>query len=106
MMTREEILSIEEYCAEHKISHKKRLEELGIPFWHFYKAKQKYRRADEQSLNACTINSAYAMGVSDILGSITVGKKANLIITKPVPSLAFIPYSHQTPVIERVIISK
>ena len=36
MMTREEILSIEEYCAEHKISHKKRLEELGIPFWNFY----------------------------------------------------------------------
>ena len=32
MMTREEILSIEEYCAEHKISLKKRLEELGIPF--------------------------------------------------------------------------
>lgn len=49
MMTREEILSIEEYCAEHKISHKKRLEELGIPFWSFYKAKQKYRRADEQA---------------------------------------------------------
>ena len=47
-MTREEFLSIEEYCAEHKISHKKRLEELGIPFWNFYKAKQKYRRADEQ----------------------------------------------------------
>ena len=47
-MTREEILSIEEYCAEHKISHKKRLEQLGIPFWSFYKAKQKYRRADEQ----------------------------------------------------------
>ena len=45
------------------------------------------------------------MGVSDILGSITVGKKANLIITKPIPSLAFIPYSHQTPVIKKVIIS-
>ena len=43
MMTREKILSIEEYCAEHKISHKKRLEELGIPFWNFYKAKHKYR---------------------------------------------------------------
>ena len=43
MMTREEILSIEEYCTEHKISHKKRLEELGMPFWNFYKAKQKYR---------------------------------------------------------------
>ena len=39
-MTREEILSIEEYCAEHKVSHRKRLEELNIPFWHFYKAKK------------------------------------------------------------------
>ena len=66
----------------------------------------KMRLTPEQSLNACTINSAYAMGVSDILGSITVGKKANLIITKPVPSLAFIPYSHQTPVIEKVILNK
>ena len=64
------------------------------------------RLTPEQALNACTINSAYAMGVSDILGSITVGKKANLIITRPIPSLAFISYSHQTPVIERVIISK
>ena len=63
------------------------------------------RLTPEQSFNACTINSAYAMGVSDILGSITVGKKANLIITKPIPSLAFIPYSHQTPIIERVILA-
>ncbi len=62
------------------------------------------RLTPEQSFNACTINSAYAMGVSDSLGSITVGKKANLIITKPIPSLAFIPYSHQTPIIERVIL--
>lgn len=64
----------------------------------------KMRLTPEQSFNACTINSAYAMGISDRLGSITIGKKANLIITKPIPSLAFIPYSHQTPVIERVII--
>ena len=63
------------------------------------------RLTPEQSFNACTINTAYAMGVSDKLGSITVGKKANLIITKPIPSLAFIPYSHQTPIIEKVIIS-
>lgn len=48
MMTREEILSIEEYCAEHKISHRRRLDELGIPFWNFYKAKRKYRKEDEQ----------------------------------------------------------
>ena len=61
------------------------------------------RLTPEQSFNACTINSAYAMGVSDTHGSITVGKKAKLIITKPIPSLAFIPYSHQTPIIEKVI---
>ena len=63
------------------------------------------RLTPEQSFNACTINSAYAMGVSDTLGSITIGKKASLIITKPIPSLAFIPYSHQTPIIEKVILS-
>ena len=63
------------------------------------------RLTPEQSFNACTINSAYAMGVSDSLGSITIGKKANLIITRPIPSLAFISYSHQTPIIEKVIIS-
>ena len=62
------------------------------------------RLTPEQSFNACTINSAYAMGVSDILGSITKGKKANLIITKPIPSLAFISYSHQTPIIEKIIL--
>ena len=66
----------------------------------------KMRLTPEQSFNACTINSAYAMGVSDYLGSITIGKKANLIITKKISSLAFIPYSHQTPIIERVILNK
>ena len=63
------------------------------------------RLTPEQSFNACTINTAYAMGVSDQLGSITVGKKANLIITRQVPSLAFIPYSHQTPIIDKVILN-
>lgn len=65
----------------------------------------KMRLTPEQSLNACTINSAYAMGVSDKVGSITIGKKANLIITKPIPSLAFIPYSHQTPIIKQIILN-
>lgn len=65
----------------------------------------KMRLTPEQSFNACTINSAYAMGVSQCLGSVTKGKKANLIITKPITSLAFIPYSHQTPIIEKVIIA-
>lgn len=66
----------------------------------------KMRLTPEQAFNACTINSAYAMGVADILGSITVGKKANLIITRPLPSLAYLTYSHHTPFIEKVILQK
>ncbi len=65
----------------------------------------KMRLTPEQAFNACTINSAYAMGVSDSLGSITEGKTANLIITRKLPSLAFIPYSHQTPFIEKVLLN-
>lgn len=57
-----------------------------------------------QALNACTLNSAYAMGISDVAGSITAGKLANLIITKRIPSLAWIPYCYQTPFIDRVIL--
>ena len=59
----------------------------------------------EEALTATTLNTAYAMGVSDSLGSIAVGKTANLIITTPIPSLAFIPYSHQTPFIRNVILN-
>lgn len=62
------------------------------------------RLTPAQSFNACTLNSAYAMGVAEDLGSITVGKLANLIVTKPVPSLAFIPYCHQTPFIAKVLL--
>lgn len=57
-----------------------------------------------QTLNACTLNSAYAMGISDVAGSITAGKLANLIITKRIPSLTWIPYCYQTPFIDRVIL--
>lgn len=57
-----------------------------------------------QALNACTLNSAYAMGISEVAGSITAGKLANLIITKQIPSLTWIPYCYQTPFIDRVIL--
>lgn len=57
-----------------------------------------------QALNACTLNSAYSMGISDVAGSITAGKLANLIITKRIPSLTWIPYCYQTPFIDRVIL--
>jgi imidazolonepropionase len=59
----------------------------------------------EESLNAATLNSAYAMGVEEQLGSICIGKKANIIITKPIPSLAYLPYSFGSNCVEQVIIS-
>jgi imidazolonepropionase len=59
----------------------------------------------EEVINATTINTAYAMGLSQELGSIAVGKKANLFITKPISSYAFIPYSFGHQHIDKVIIN-
>lgn len=59
----------------------------------------------EEVINASTLNGAYAMGVESELGSITIGKKANLILTKKIPSLAYLPYSFGSNLIERVILS-
>jgi imidazolonepropionase len=58
----------------------------------------------EEAINAATINGAYAMELQDELGSITVGKKANLIFTKPIPSLAYLPYAFGSNLIDRVMI--
>lgn len=59
----------------------------------------------EEAINAATINGAYAMELQDELGSITVGKKANLIFTKPMPSLAYLPYFFGTNLIDKVMIA-
>lgn len=59
----------------------------------------------EEAFNATTINGAAALELSKETGSITVGKKANFIITKPIPSLAWIPYAHQNNWIENVFIN-
>jgi imidazolonepropionase len=59
----------------------------------------------EEAINAATINGAYAMGVEDELGSIMVGKKANLIFTRPIPSLAYLPYAFGSNLIDKVMIS-
>ena len=64
----------------------------------------KMRLTPEQAFNACTLNAAYAMGVQDEVGSITKGKRANLLITKPLSSIAPITYNYQTPFISRIII--
>jgi imidazolonepropionase len=57
-----------------------------------------------ETLNAMTINTAYAMGLENTLGTITIGKKANVMITKPLSSLARIPYSFGENSIEQVIL--
>jgi imidazolonepropionase len=59
----------------------------------------------EEAINACTINAAYALQLQHKLGSITIGKKANLIITKPINNFAVIPYSFGESVIDKMIIN-
>lgn len=58
----------------------------------------------EEAINAATINGAYAMELQNEVGSITIGKKANLIFTKPIPSLAYLPYSFGNNLIDKVMI--
>ncbi|UPT70914.1 MAG: imidazolonepropionase [Flavobacterium sp. JAD_PAG50586_2] len=65
----------------------------------------KMKMTPEEAINAATINGAYAMGLSDTHGSITVGKKANLIITKPLNSFYEIPYCFASNLIDQVIIN-
>ncbi len=64
-----------------------------------------YKMTPEEAINAATINSAYAMGLSETHGSIAKGKKANVFITKEIPSLAFLPYSFGSNLVETVIIN-
>ena len=59
----------------------------------------------EEAINAATLNGAFAMEVQDEVGSITVGKKANLIFTKAIPSLAYLPYAFGSNLIDKVMIS-
>jgi imidazolonepropionase len=58
----------------------------------------------EEAINAATINGAFAIELQDEVGSITIGKKANLIFTQPIPSLAYLPYSFGSNLIEKVMI--
>ncbi|MEL7122044.1 MAG: imidazolonepropionase [Bacteroidota bacterium] len=64
----------------------------------------KMKMTPEEAMNAATINGAYAMGMEKKVGSITVGKQANIILTKPIKSYAFIPYSFGENQIEQVFI--
>nr|WP_315140459.1 imidazolonepropionase [uncultured Flavobacterium sp.] len=64
----------------------------------------KMKMTPEEAINAATLNGSYAMGISSTHGSITIGKKANLIITKPIPSFYQIPYAFGSNLIENVIL--
>ena len=58
----------------------------------------------EEAINAATINGAYAMGLEESVGSIMKGKLANLIFTKPIPSIAYIPYAFGSNLIDKVMV--
>lgn len=64
----------------------------------------KMKMTPEEAINAATINGAYAMGISETHGSITIGKIANLIITKPIPSYYQLPYAFGSNLIDTVLI--
>lgn len=64
-----------------------------------------YKMLPEEVINATTINTAYAMGLSEELGSIAIGKKANLFITKEIPGIEFMPYAYGSDLIDMVILN-
>ncbi len=64
-----------------------------------------YRLTPQEGLNATTLNSAYAMGVQDKLGSVARGKKANVFITKDIPNLEYLPYYYGSNKVDKVILN-
>ena len=64
----------------------------------------KMKITPEEALNALTVNAAYAMGLSDSHGKIALGRKTPILMTKPLPSLAYIPYAFGDMHIERIIV--
>jgi imidazolonepropionase len=64
-----------------------------------------YKLTPEEAINAATINSAYAIELSEEVGSIAVGKKANIIITKEIPNYHYIPYAFAGNIIDSIIIN-
>ncbi|MGB4083947.1 MAG: imidazolonepropionase, partial [Bacteroidales bacterium] len=63
------------------------------------------RLLPEEAINAVTINAAYAMGLAETHGSITLGKKANLFITKKMPSYEFLPYAYGSNLVDTVLLN-
>lgn len=59
----------------------------------------------EEAINAATVNGAFAMGVAHEVGSISIGKKANLIFTKVIPSFVYLPYSFSHNMVDKVMLN-
>lgn len=64
----------------------------------------KMRLEPAEAINAATLNAAYAMGLSHDYGSIAVGKRANLQITRPIPSVEYIPYAYTRDIVRKVML--
>ncbi|MBA3664448.1 MAG: imidazolonepropionase [Bacteroidetes bacterium] len=64
-----------------------------------------YKLTPEEAINAVTLNTAYAMGLQNELGTITIGKKASLIITKEINSFGALPYAFGSDLIDKVILN-
>ena len=58
----------------------------------------------EEAINAVTINGAAALEMSNDMGTIAIGKKANLIVTRPMPSFSYIPYDFGNNPVEKMIL--
>jgi imidazolonepropionase len=65
----------------------------------------KLRMLPEEAINAATLNGAYAMELQHEVGSIAPGKRANVMITKEIPSLSYLPYSFTSDIIDKVIVN-
>ncbi|MDL2252323.1 imidazolonepropionase [Odoribacter sp. OttesenSCG-928-J03] len=63
-----------------------------------------YKMLPEEVINATTMNTAYAMGVQEEVGSIAVGKLANFYITKPIPGIEFLPYAYGSSLVDKVFL--
>lgn len=65
----------------------------------------KMKMTPQEAINAATINGAYALNLSDVMGSVSIGKKANLIITNPMNNVAFLPYYFGVNPVDKVILN-
>ena len=68
-------------------------------------AMTQMRMLPAEVIHAATVNGAYAMMLEDLVGSVTKGKLANLLITKPVPGPAFLPYAYGSDLVSKVILN-